>query len=77
VETSSMMKIMAVSPRTDSPYLLRFESLAHPGRGYAFPCDASGRVDLDALTDTARCNYLYARAVVGREFHMPQVQMSA
>jgi hypothetical protein len=73
----SMMKIMSAIALTGSSHLLRFESLADPGRGYAFPCDASGRVDLDALTDTARCNYLYARAVVGREFHFPQVQTPA
>jgi hypothetical protein len=32
-----------------------------------FPCDAQGRVQRDALADRARNNYLYARAVVGRE----------
>lgn len=52
---------------------LRFQSLFHAGRGLCFPCDAQGRVDLDALSDRARANYLYARAVVGREFGMPRV----
>jgi hypothetical protein len=56
-----------------APYQLRFESLFHPGRGLAFPCDARGRVELDALSDAARENYLYARAVVGREFALPAV----
>ena len=54
-------------------YELRFESLFHPGRALAFPCDAGGRVELDALSDAARRNYLYARAVVGREFATPAV----
>ncbi len=54
-------------------FQLRFESLFNPGRGLAFPCDAAGRVELDALTDRARSNYLYARAVVGREFATPAV----
>ena len=52
---------------------LRFESLSHPGRGLAFPCDARGLVELDGLSDPARRNYLYARAVVGREFANPSV----
>ena len=55
-------------------YELRFQSLFDEGRAYAFPCDAAGRVDLDALSDRARQNYLYARTVVGREFSMPAVQ---
>ena len=55
------------------PYQLRFESLFHPGRALSFPCDASGRVELDRLKDRARNNYLYARAVVGREFAAPVV----
>ncbi|GIX25891.1 MULTISPECIES: hypothetical protein [Caldimonas] len=54
-------------------YELRFQSLFHPGRGLCFPCDAQGRVDLDALSDRARENYLYARAVVGREYAHPSV----
>lgn len=52
---------------------LRFESLFDDGRGLSFPCDAAGQVDLDTLSERARCNYLYARAVVGREFHEPAV----
>jgi hypothetical protein len=54
-------------------YELRFESLFHPGRALAFPCDETGCVVLDALSDRARRNYLYARAVVGREFATPAV----
>ena len=52
---------------------LRFESLFHPGRGLAFPCDDRGVVSLDGLSERARDNYLYARAVVGREFATPTV----
>lgn len=52
---------------------LRFESLFNAGRGLAFPCDEHGCVELDALSEPARCNYLYARAVVGREFALPAV----
>jgi hypothetical protein len=52
---------------------LRFESLFNPGRGLAFPCDARGQVEMDALSEAALRNYLYARAVVGREFATPAV----
>lgn len=55
---------------------LRFESLFQQGRALAFPCDESGRVQLDALSERARSNYLYARAVVGREFATPAVVRS-
>jgi len=58
-------------------YELRFQSLFDAGRAYAFPCDAAGHVDMDALSDTARDNYLYARTVVGREFSIPSVMVSA
>ena len=57
-------------------YELRFQSLFDAGRAYAFPCDAAGHVDLDALSDRARENYLYARTVVGRDFSMPAVMVS-
>ncbi|WP_284620747.1 hypothetical protein [Aquabacterium humicola] len=53
---------------------LRFESLFTSGRAMSFPCDASGTVDLNALSDRARTNYLFARALVGREFTCPAVQ---
>jgi len=52
---------------------LRFESLFHEGRALAFPCDDRGQVALDALSERARRNYLYARAVVGREYAQPRV----
>ena len=53
---------------------LCFRSLFHSGRGYAFPCDASGQVDLDRMSETARNNYFYARAMVGRELSPPAVE---
>lgn len=57
-------------------YELRFLSLFDEGRGYAFPCDAEGHVDIDMLSDRARLNYFYARTVIGREFTLPAVQAS-
>lgn len=54
-------------------FQLRFRSLFDPGRGYVFPCDSEGQVDMDGLTEKARNNYLYARAMVGRELSTPAV----
>lgn len=53
---------------------IRFQSLFHEGRALSFPCDAEGHVRLDDLSERARENYLYARAVVGREFAQPCVR---
>ena len=52
---------------------LRFQSLADGREGYAFPCDPAGHVELDGLTERERIDYLYARAVVGREVAPPSV----
>lgn len=56
---------------------LRYQSLFNSGRGFAFPCDPKGQVDLNQLSDRARNNYLYARAMVGRELTVPAVQCSS
>jgi hypothetical protein len=56
---------------------LCFQSLFNNGRGFAFPCDPKGQVDLDQLSDRVRTNYLYARAMVGRELAVPAVRPSA
>jgi hypothetical protein len=60
--------------RNPSAYELRFKSLFDEGRAYSFPCDVTGQVNMDTLSERARVNYLYARAVVGREFSVPAVQ---
>jgi hypothetical protein len=59
---------------TVSQFQLRFQSLFHSGRGFSFPCDPAGQVDLDHMSETARNNYFFARAMVGRELAVPQVQ---
>jgi len=61
---------------TPNPFQLCFRSLSHSGREYAFPCDSQGRVDLDHLSERARTNYLFARAMVGRELAVPAVETS-
>jgi hypothetical protein len=54
-------------------FLVRYESLFRPGTGMSFPCDRRGRVDIDTLSPRGRCNYFFARAMVGREFHQPAI----
>ena len=57
-------------------YELRFRSLSAEERTQAFPCDAEGHVDIDALGERTRLAYFYARTVIGREFALPAVQVS-
>ena len=57
----------------EARYELRFRSHYQEGRALSFPCDMHGRVHLDSLSDRARHNYLFARAVVGREYATPAV----
>ena len=58
-------------------YELRFESLFRPGRGYTFPCDATGCVDIDTLSERERSGYLRARSLVGRELTVPALMRRA
>ena len=53
---------------------IRYQSLFHEGRGLSFPCDAEGHVQLDSLSESALESYLYARAVVGREYAYPSIR---
>ena len=64
------------TPAPGNTHELRFRFLFRPGRGYTFPCDAAGQVDLDTLSDGERNCYFYARSTIGCEFAMPAVQTS-
>lgn len=61
-------------PLMTDDYELRFESLFQTGRALAFPCDSHGGVLLDALSEKALQNYLFARAVVGRDYASPTIR---
>jgi len=63
-----------VTPLAAVSFEIRFMSLYLQGRGVAFPCDALGHVDMDALSERARNNYLYARAMIGRENAAPCIR---
>jgi hypothetical protein len=53
---------------------LRFDFLFSPGRALSFPCNALGKVELEALSARCRENYLFARELVGREFATPMLR---
>lgn len=54
----------------------RFQSFRDERLSLEFPC-ALGRVELDELSDRARIDYLFARAVVGYELEYPFVVLGA
>ena len=56
-------------------FQLCFRPLTASGRGFRFPCDAGGHVDLDRMSEEVRNNYFYARAMVGRELTVPDVEV--
>lgn len=57
-----------------SEFRLCFRSLFHAGRGYAFPCDPKGHVDIGRMSERARNNYFRARGMVGRDYAAPAVE---
>lgn len=65
--------VQAAAMRCESEFEVRFGSLLRRGLELIFPCDREGRVDLDALSERARTDYLFARAMVGREYARPAV----
>ena len=60
-----------------SRFEIRFDSLFNEGRGLVFPCHEDGQVDIDALSERSRSNYLFARAMLGREYATPRVVQRA
>ncbi|HJW13001.1 MAG TPA: hypothetical protein VJ598_14500 [Albitalea sp.] len=64
---------MQIRDTVRAGYEVRFQSLFHEGRALSFPCDPDGHVNMDALSPQAKGNYLFARAMVGREFAAPAV----
>lgn len=67
---------MSTTDQQAASYELRFESLTNGGRGFAFPCDAAGSVDLDKLSERGRTNYFGARALIGRDYAHPAVRLA-
>ena len=71
--SQDMTRTQGSSMQEAAAYEIRFQSLFHEGRALAFPCDRDGHVDLDAVNERVRSNYLFARAMIGRDYAMPLV----
>jgi hypothetical protein len=67
------MKTERLCTADEARFELRYRGLFDPGHGFALPCDATGRVELDRLSERARVNYLCARATVGFDLAAPIV----
>lgn len=70
------MNTTVESRRVGQSHELCFRFLHENGKAMAFPCTATGDADMDSLSDQARCNSPFARAVVGRQFAWPAVQVA-
>jgi hypothetical protein len=66
-----MTRTAAIS--TDSTFQIHFQPLVAQCRTVAFPCDAYGNVDMDRLSETGRCDYLFARVMIRRQRLRPEV----
>jgi hypothetical protein len=65
-----------MNPVMSQSFALCYPSLHHPGRCLSFPCDERGSIDLDRLPERARNNYFAARALVGRDYAHPQIEVA-
>jgi len=67
------MTMQHSSVASAASYQIRFASLRTSTPALTFRCDARGNVELDALDEKARLDYLFARALVGRNFARPAI----
>ena len=58
-------------------YVLRFPPLQPHGSSLRFPCNASGEVPLNSLSERVRNNYFLARHGIGRDYSRPCVETVA
>ncbi|WP_423600682.1 hypothetical protein [Roseateles sp. MS654] len=69
------MSLLQIAADASAPqFEIRFESMFDAGRAMSFPCDPQGHVDLDSLPARARNNYLFARAMVGKDYLPPAIR---
>jgi hypothetical protein len=54
-------------------YEIYYRPLADTQSALHFPCDVRGHVELDELSPESVENYLYARAMVGRDYALPAI----
>jgi hypothetical protein len=63
-----LLKSLSDGIVTKPRFELRFLPRPGEGRSLAFPCDAAGHVEMDALDEHLRVDYFFARALRGRNF---------
>jgi hypothetical protein len=68
-----MLEFLTWKSTEGAEFEITFCSLFHEGRSLRFPCNSQGVVDLDALSEAAKKNYLFARTLIGKEFASPKV----
>lgn len=64
-------RIFPASTHSSLSVELRFAHRCNDRKSLAFPCNALGRVDLDALDERSRTEYLFARALMGHDYAFP------
>ena len=64
-------RMLSPSARRPASVELRFVHRRNDHQSLVFPCDAAGCVDLDALDERSRNEYLFARALMGRDYAFP------
>jgi hypothetical protein len=62
-----------ITATRQAQFELRYPSLFNEGRGYSFPCDAQGHVEIGDLSERVRTNYFFARMVAGHDLSTPVV----
>lgn len=78
-ERGTSMNIHTRASKASKPpvaHELHFASIYNPGREVVVPCDPLGHVDMDSLTERLKTAYLCARAMVGREYLYPRVELA-
>jgi hypothetical protein len=63
--------------RPDPSIVLRFVPRASGKPCLAFPCNTAGDVELDLLSHRELNDYLFARALRGRDYEFPVVELAA
>ena len=66
------MRTDPLHPAAATHYLF-FGGLFPTVHSLLFPCDSGGHVEMDEMSEHARENYLFARAVVGCDYRVPVV----
>jgi hypothetical protein len=54
-------------------FQLRFHPLVGEANEFTCPCNATGHVVMDQMSERARSSYLFARAMVGRLYAPPEI----